>query len=80
MKVTDFINGPVTYDNEGQYFWVTSPNDNMRMLGELRGWGSIQNMFKRSGGRIDMELAAKYQDEIGQWVADAINEKLKRDS
>lgn len=79
MKPKDFINGKVTYDNMGQYFFIHQPNTGLQMLAELRGWGAIQNRFRKPDGMIDMEEAAKFQDEIGQWVADAINEKLERE-
>lgn len=75
-KVTDFINGKVTYDNEGQYFWINSGHDGMQMLGELRGWGAIQHLFPlNEQGQKD---AGKFQDEIGEFVAEAINEKIQR--
>ena len=77
MNIKDFIDGKVTYDKEGQYFWINNPKYGSQMLAELRGWGAIQNMFKDKKGNIDMEAAAKYQDEVGNWIAEAINEKLK---
>lgn len=77
--VKDFINGKVTYDNMGQYLWINTPNG-CQMLGELRGWGAIQNLkdFKK-GGSIDTDEAGKYQDKIGEWIAEAINEKRERE-
>lgn len=77
ITVTDFINGPVSYDNEGQYFFVHNPDGGLQMLGELRGWGHIQNMFVRKG-KMDLEAAAKFQDKIGEFVAQAVNEKIQR--
>lgn len=77
--IKDFIQGEVIYDKEGQYFWARQHDGGLQMLGELRGWGHIQNMFADAGGRIDGEAAAAFQDELGQFVADAINEKMKRD-
>jgi len=71
MKITDFINGEVTYDKECQYFWINTPHKGIQMLGELRGWGHIQNM-----GFKNMEDAGKFQDEVGEFVAQAINEKI----
>ena len=82
VKITDFINGPVTYDKEGQYFWVNNPKGGFQMLGELRGWGHIQNMkqFKLlPQSSIDMKAAGEFQDSIGEFVAQAINEKIQRD-
>ena len=79
MKITDFIDGKVTYDNYGQYFWINNSNEGQQMLAELRGWGKIQNMFK-SKGKYDLDSAEKFQDELGEWVASAINEKLERET
>lgn len=78
MKITDFIEGKVTYDKDGQYFWVNNANEGLQMLAELRGWGRIQNMFQTKG-KYDLEGAEKFQDELGEWVASAINEKLERE-
>jgi hypothetical protein len=79
MQVTDFINGEVSYDREGQYFWVHGNSNGIQMLAELRGWGAIQNMFVKSG-KIDMKQAALFQDEVGEFIAAAINEKIEREN
>lgn len=76
-KITDFINGKVTYDKYGgQYFWINEPDGGCQMLGEIRGWGRIQNMFPIT--KEGQEAAEKFQDEIGDFVAEAINEKIER--
>lgn len=78
MKVTDFINGKVVYGAQGQYLWIEGNSNGVRLLAELRGWGAIQNMFVKDG-KPDVDTAVAFQDEIGEWVAQAINEKLERD-
>lgn len=78
MEPKDFIKGRVVYDNYGQYFWIVE-NGTQQMLAELRGWGAIQNLFKDGDGNIDTDAAGKYQDEIGNWIASAINDKLERE-
>ena len=78
MKIKDFINGKVSYDKQGQYFWIHGNSNGMQMLGELRGWGYIQNMFVKNG-KINESQAGEFQDEIGRFIADAINEKMDRD-
>jgi hypothetical protein len=78
MKIKDFITGKVTYDKfGGQYFWVNEPNGGCQMLAELRGWGHIQNMFTQNDS--GQKAAANYQDKLGDWIAEAINEKLERE-
>jgi hypothetical protein len=39
----------------------------------IRGWGAIQYMFP------SIEDANEFQNELGKFIADAINEKLERD-
>jgi hypothetical protein len=43
------------------------------MIGEIRGWGALQNEFE-----TEIE-AAVFQDEVGKFIAEAINEKVQRD-
>ena len=79
MEVTDFISGNVEYDKfGGQYFWIKMKNGGSQMLAEMRGWGHIQNMFVKNG-KITEEEAGKFQDKVGDWIAEAINEKLERE-
>jgi hypothetical protein len=78
-KITDFIDGKITYDKFGQKLWINNPKYGSQMLADLRGWGAIQNMFKGKGETIDTDAAGKFQDEVGEWIAEAINEKLERE-
>lgn len=82
MKVTDFITGQVEYDNDGQYFWIKDLNGKIQMLAELRGYGAIQNLKKGKGAidKLTVNEANDFQDMVGRWVAEAINEKLERES
>ena len=67
----------------GGYIWGTHQKDGTQMVAEIppveegeavvsiRGWGAIQHM---KGLPCSPE---EFQDAIGQFVTDAINEKLK---
>lgn len=79
MKVTDFIGVKATYDEYGQFILGVDKDGGHQKLADLRGWGAIQNLFKTKGGLIDEEKAASFQDELGRWLVDAINEKLERE-
>jgi hypothetical protein len=64
----------VYYDQFGQYLWSKQDADEgSQMVGEIRGWGALQNEFKT------VEEASAFQDEVGKFIADAINEKVQRD-
>lgn len=56
---------PVSYSSLGTYI-----NDaNGKMVADVRGWGWIQKL----------KHPEKTQDEIGQFIVDAINEKIEKD-
>ena len=64
----------VYYDQWGQYLWSKQDADGgSQMVGEIRGGGALQNEFK-----TEIE-AAVFQDEVGKFIAEAINEKVQRD-
>jgi hypothetical protein len=70
MTIKEFI-GKAVYDPTGTMIWARRENEELQYLLDVRGWGAIQNLFK-----TETEAAA-FQDQIGRFVADAINEKLK---
>jgi hypothetical protein len=76
--ISDFV-GTAKYDQMGQMIFGVQSDGNNQLLADLRGWGAIQNLFMIKGGQIDTEKAENFQDELGQWIVDAINEKLERE-
>ena len=74
MKPKDFIGVKASYDKDGQIIWGENNKGELQMLLNVRGWGAIQNLFK------NQEIAAKFQDEFGEWITEAINEKLKKEN
>ena len=88
IKVTDYIK-KCHYDGYS-YLWTLDGNmladinldmeDNDEPF-RVRGWGYIQNMFRNpKTSKIDVDAAAKFQDEIAEFIADAINEKIERET
>lgn len=73
MKLEQWLKD-VFYDPYGgQYLWSKQNDDGgSQMVGEVRGWGALQHEFK------NIEEAEKFQDEVGKFIADAINEKIDR--
>ena len=64
----------VYYDEYGTHIWNREDADGgSQLVADVRGWGRLQNEFKTQ------EEAAKFQDEVGKFIADAIKEKIQRD-
>lgn len=69
MTPENFIGDKVQYDQDGTIIWGVKGESLQRIL-DLRGWGAIQQLFKTP------KEAAEFQDELGEWIVDAINQKL----
>lgn len=83
--IREFIGNSVYYDEYGGgYIWgetkegsqmiaqVDEPNNDYVL--SIRGWGAIQNKLKT------LKEAEDFQDSLGRWIADAINQKLKNEN
>lgn len=80
MKLSHFLKGTLKYDEEGQYIFHIQENGNQHILGEVRGWGAIQKFFKLPDGQIATKKAEAFQDELGKWIVQALQEKLELES
>lgn len=63
----------VQYDKYGTHIWNVEQNESMQLIADVRGWGALQHEFKTE------EEASKFQDEVGEFIAQAIREKVERD-
>ena len=73
MKIKDFIGEEVRYDEHGQIIFGVHGDYETRLV-DVRGWGAIQQLD------MSYEKQEAFQDELGQFVADAINEKLAKEN
>jgi hypothetical protein len=75
-----FIGKRAKFDEyQSGYIWGVQQNGGLQPIAEVRGYGAIQKLFLTEKG-CDFEKADKFQDDLGRFIADAINEKLERDS
>lgn len=61
----DNVKYPVKYSSLGTYIYDADD----KMIADVRGWGWIQKL----------DQPEKTQDEIGQFIVDAINEKMEKE-
>ena len=71
MKVSEWLSD-LRYDSDGITIEKTI-NDSSVVILDIRGWSTITNNL----GSTDK--AALFQDSVGQFVLEAINEKLEND-
>jgi len=81
--LTQWLGHNIIFDSDGTQIYAVqghAPNEGLQIIADVRGWGAIQNLFKMYNGAIDMDAAAKFQDQLGQFIATAITEKLEREN
>ena len=82
-EILQFIGNSVKYEDDGGYIWGENCNELIAQtinpdeyegtpLISVRGWGAIQHLFKTAQEQDD------FQNELGLFIQDAINEKLSR--
>lgn len=69
--IKEFV-GKAQYDDHGQMIFREPEKNNLQMFLDVRGWGAIQNM----GFKTEQEMM-DFQDKVGRWVTDVINNNLK---
>ena len=69
--IKEFV-GKAQYDDHGQLIFRGADKDNLQQFLDVRGWGAIQNM----GFKTEQEMM-DFQDKVGRWVTDVINNNLK---
>ena len=77
--IKNFIGTRVIYDSDGASLFGVNEEGQHQIIADIRGWGAIQNLFANSDGTIREFEAMAFQDELGEFIANAINEKLKNE-
>ena len=80
-KIRKFIGIKATYDENAPIIWGLNESNGLQHILDVRGWGAIQNMFIKNGRLSDEnhKRAMDFQDELGKWIVEAINEKLEKE-
>lgn len=74
MTLQEYLKGTIYYIAEGQMILCEKKdNNNSHILdvSSVRGWGEIQHLFKTS------KEAEDFQDSLGEFITEAIKEKIK---
>ena len=74
MTIQEWFKSGVQYDSNGGQIWAINDAEYLHHVADVRGWGELQNLFK-----LDMDKAAEFQDKVGKFIAEAINDKLERE-
>ena len=71
MTVRKFLGVKIQYDPGSNMIFAIDDKEGMQLILDVRGWGAIQNLFKTE------KEAVKFQDEMAEFITDAVNKQLK---
>ena len=63
----------VYYDEYGTHVWNKEQDGGNQLVADIRGWGRLQNEFSTQ------EQAEQFQNEVGEFIVQAIKEKILKD-
>lgn len=71
MNIQEYLPEGVEYDPSGGIIIAYDKEGSFTYVADIRGFGKLTNLLKSEGA------AVQFQDKLGRFIADAINEKLK---
>ncbi len=73
MTVKEWLGDTIKFDADSGQIWSidSKTKDYIKHVADVRGYGALQK-------RLGTDNADKLQDEIGEFIAQAINEKLEK--
>ena len=74
MTIQEWFKSGVQYDSNGGQIWAINDAEYLHHVADVRGWGELIYLFK-----LDIDKASEFYDEIGKFIAEAINDKLERE-
>jgi hypothetical protein len=75
MTIKEYLKGRVYYEPGGQIIFCGKGkfgDGHILDIADVRGWGEIQHLFE------DQQKCIDFQDGIGEFIAQAIREKLEK--
>jgi hypothetical protein len=78
--IIDFIGTKVNYHTDSGSIVGVKPENDLQLIAIIRGWGAIQHLFKETPLSLRPAKQEAFQDRLGEFIADAITEKIERES
>ena len=76
MTTRQWLGENIFYDPDAVKIWTHVAEDGkhcIRQIADIRGWGELQHLFE------DINEAHQFQDKVGEFIVEAIKEKLQRE-
>lgn len=77
-EIKKFIGKKVIYDPSAGLIYCGDEHNVEKIIPDVAGHKYIKELFKNKDGTINFADAEKFQDTLGEWIADALNNKLKQ--
>lgn len=76
--IPKFLDGVVQYNEEDRQLWLKKANGFSHKLADIHGWDDISRLSTDSKGVVNVDLVNKEHNNVSQFIADAINDKISK--
>lgn len=75
--VVQFLAQAVIYDSDAQALYAIDSFGEQKLIADVRAWKDAIEITRNEDNKPDPELAMKFIDALGVYMADAITHRMK---
>ena len=79
VLIKRYLSNEISYEKYSGYIVFPTTDLNMRVIAEVRGRGSLDALVQEAYGIINPNKVQELKSELGNFIVEAIKEKVKRD-
>lgn len=75
--IIEYLSQDIRYESLNGYIVFPTTDLNFRVIAEVRGRGSLDALIQDENGMVNPDKVQELKKELGEFIVEAIKEKLK---
>lgn len=77
--IIQYLTADINYEAVNGYIVFPTSDLNFRVIAEVRGRGSLDALIQDENGMVNPDKVQELKKELGEFIVEAIKEKLKKE-
>ena len=77
--IIQYLTADINYEAVSGYIVFPTSDLNLRVIAEVRGRGSLDALIQDENGMVNPYKVQELKKELGEFIVEAIKEKLKKE-
>jgi hypothetical protein len=77
--IIQYLTADINYEAVSGYIIFPTSDLNLRVIAEVRGRGSLDALIQDENGMVNPDKVQELKKELGEFIVEAIKEKLKKE-